>query len=112
MYELLSSLYSLSSLSLPSFSSILTFFMLLGYIVRLRSSLRVDDNRTTQYYELTEAVRRNTKRTQIMSDSMTKMMGNITEKYNEKYREMSSIVANMKMEICELSSRLEQLERF
>ena len=104
MYELSFASFA----SLPSFSSILTFFMLVGYIVRLRSGLRVDDKRTTQYYELTEAVRRNTKRTQIMSDSMTKMMGNI----NEKYREMSSIVANMKMEICELSSRVEQLERF
>lgn len=101
-------IYELSFASLPSFSSILTFFMLVGYIVRLRSDFGKDDKRTTQYYELTEAVRRNTKRTQIMSDSMTKMMGNI----NEKYREMSSIVANMKMEICELSSRVEQLERF
>ena len=97
---------------LPSLSSFLPFLMLLGYIVRLRNDIRKEDSRTTQYYELTEAVRRNMKRTQIMSDSMTTMMGNITEKYNEKYREISSIVANMKMEICELSSRVEQLERF
>jgi len=101
-------MYELSFSSLPSFSSILTFFMLVGYIVRFRSDFGKEDKRTTQYYELTEAVRRNMKRTQIMSDSMTKMVGEITE----KYREMASIVANMKMEICDLSSRVDQLERF
>lgn len=104
MYELSFSSFA----SLPSFSSLLTFFMLVGYIVRFRSDVGKEDKRTTQYYELTEAVRRNMKRTQIMSDSMTKMVGEITE----KYREMASIVANMKMEICDLSSRVDQLERF
>jgi len=105
MYELFLSLPSLSSFSLSSF---LTFLILMVNVVRFRSDFGKEDKRTTQYYELTEAVRRNMKRTQIMSDSMTKMVGEI----NEKYREMASIVTTMKMEICDLSSRLDQLERF